>query len=107
MTKLVAVIDPKTKEKKKAKFAKSGAMCVARIAVEKPICVEAFDSVPQVRGRRWSASARVVPSGEALWCVAAAGRRSTCVCVGAALEMASCAAWQVATATGCWFYPGQ
>lgn len=48
MTKLVAVIDPKTKEKKKAKFAKSGAMCVARIAVEKPICVEAFDSVPQV-----------------------------------------------------------
>lgn len=107
MTKLVAVVDPKTKEKKKAKFAKSGAwrpgwvllqlllkhahgrqpcicraacgllvverllvqgrgepqplahacqecaaaagaMCIARIAVEKPICVEAFDNVPQV-----------------------------------------------------------
>ncbi|KAL4431268.1 hypothetical protein ABPG75_006524 [Micractinium tetrahymenae] len=48
VTKLVAVIDPKTKEKKKAKFAKSGAMCIARIAVEKPICVEAFDNVPQL-----------------------------------------------------------
>ena len=112
MTKLVAVVDPKTKEKKKAKFAKSGAwrpgwvllllqlqllwlahahgrqpcsgraacgllvgerllvqgrggpqpvahacracaaaagaMCIARIAVEKPICIEAFDNVPQV-----------------------------------------------------------
>lgn len=48
VTKLVAVIDPKTKEKKKAKFAKSGAMCVARIKVEKSICIEAFDSVPQV-----------------------------------------------------------
>lgn len=48
VTKLVAVIDPKTKEKKKAKFAKSGAMCVARIAVEKPICIETFDHVPQV-----------------------------------------------------------
>ncbi|EFN59534.1 hypothetical protein CHLNCDRAFT_29643, partial [Chlorella variabilis] len=48
VTKLVAVIDPKTKEKKKAKFAKSGAMCVARIAVEKPICIETFDHVPQL-----------------------------------------------------------
>ncbi|KAI7840718.1 hypothetical protein COHA_005534 [Chlorella ohadii] len=48
VTKLVAVVDPKTKEKKKAKFAKSGAMCIARIAVEKPICIEAFDNVPQL-----------------------------------------------------------
>lgn len=48
VTKLVAVIDPKTKEKKKAKYVKSGAICIARVAVEKPICVEAFDSVPQL-----------------------------------------------------------
>jgi hypothetical protein len=48
VTKLVAVVDPKTKEKKKAKFAKNGAMCIARVAVEKSICIEAFDAVPQV-----------------------------------------------------------
>jgi len=48
VTKLVAVIDPKTKEKKKAKFVRSGSICIARIAVEKPICVEAFDGVPQL-----------------------------------------------------------
>ena len=32
----------------KAKFVKSGAVCIARVAVEKPICVELFDSVPQL-----------------------------------------------------------
>lgn len=46
--KLVAVIDAKTKEKKKAKFVKSGSICIARIAVDKPICVEAFETVPQL-----------------------------------------------------------
>jgi peptide chain release factor subunit 3 len=51
VTKLVAVIDPKTREKKKAKFAKSGAMCVARISVEKAICIETFETVPQVGAR--------------------------------------------------------
>ena len=48
VTKLIAVVDPKTKEKTKAKFAKSGAICIARIAVEKSICAEAFDKVPQL-----------------------------------------------------------
>jgi peptide chain release factor subunit 3 len=48
VVKLVAVIDPKTKEKKKAKFAKSGAICVVRVAVEKSICIEPFDAVPQL-----------------------------------------------------------
>lgn len=48
ITKLIAMIDPKTKEKKKTKFVKSGAICIARIAVEKSICVEAFDAVPQL-----------------------------------------------------------
>eukprot|EP00890_Picochlorum_soloecismus_P006149 jgi/Picsp_1/6535/NSC_03878-R1_g1 to s phase transition protein len=48
VTKLVAVIDPKSKEKKKAKFAKSGAICIARIAVEKGICVEQFNFIPQL-----------------------------------------------------------
>jgi peptide chain release factor subunit 3 len=46
--KLVAAIDPKTKEKKKTKFVKSGSICIARIAVEKPICVESFDTNPQL-----------------------------------------------------------
>ena len=50
MTKLVAVIDPKTKEKKKAKFAKTGSICIVRVAVEKAICIEAFDKVAQVGG---------------------------------------------------------
>ena len=50
VTKLLAVVDPKTKEKRKAKYAKSGAICIVRVAVEKPICIEAFDSVPQVGG---------------------------------------------------------
>lgn len=48
LTKLVAVIDPKTKEKKKAKFVRTGSICIARIAVDKSICLEAFDSVPQL-----------------------------------------------------------
>lgn len=48
VTKLVAVIDPKSKEKKKVKFAKSGAICIARIAVEKGICVEQFNFIPQL-----------------------------------------------------------
>lgn len=48
ITKLVAVIDPKTKEKKKTKFVKSGAICIARISCEKSVCVEAFDAVPQL-----------------------------------------------------------
>ena len=38
----------KTREKVKAKFVKSGAVCIARVAVEKPICVELFDQVPQL-----------------------------------------------------------
>lgn len=46
--KLVAAIDPKTKEKKKAKYVKTGGICIARIAVEKPICIETFDAVPQL-----------------------------------------------------------
>lgn len=48
VTKLVAVIDPKTKEKKKAKYVKNGSICIARIAVEKSICAESFDKVPQL-----------------------------------------------------------
>ena len=31
------------------KFVKTGAMCIVRVAVEKSICVELFDRVPQVR----------------------------------------------------------
>ena len=46
--KLVAAIDPKTKEKKKTKFVKSDSICIARIAVEKSICVESFDTNPQL-----------------------------------------------------------
>jgi peptide chain release factor subunit 3 len=48
ITKLVAAIDPKTKEKRRVKFVKSGAVLIARIAVEKSICVETFDKVPQL-----------------------------------------------------------
>jgi peptide chain release factor subunit 3 len=48
VVKLVASIDTKTKEKKKTKFVKSGALCVARISVDKPICVEPFDVTPQL-----------------------------------------------------------
>ncbi|KAK9844180.1 hypothetical protein WJX81_007181 [Elliptochloris bilobata] len=48
ITKLLVQIDPKTRERNKAKFVKSGAVVIARIAVEKPICVEQFDVVPQL-----------------------------------------------------------
>lgn len=48
ITALLAKIDMKTREKVKAKFVKSGAVCIARVAVEKPICVELFDAVPQL-----------------------------------------------------------
>lgn len=42
ITKLVAEVDMKTKEQKKAKFIKQGGLCICRISVEKPICIEAF-----------------------------------------------------------------
>jgi peptide chain release factor subunit 3 len=42
ITKLIAEIDMKTKEQKKAKFVKQGGLCLCRISVEKPICIEAF-----------------------------------------------------------------
>jgi len=48
IVKLVAVLDTKTKEKKKAKFVKSGNIAFVRIRTEKPICVETFDKVPQL-----------------------------------------------------------
>lgn len=48
ITALLAKIDMKTREKVRAKFVKSGAVCIARVAVEKPICVELFDAVPQL-----------------------------------------------------------
>lgn len=46
ITKLVAEIDMKTKEQKKAKFVKQGGLCICRISVEKPICIEAFTVGP-------------------------------------------------------------
>ncbi len=42
ITKLVAEIDMKTKEQKKAKFIKTGGLCICRISVDKPICIESF-----------------------------------------------------------------
>lgn len=45
ITKLVAEVDMKTKEQKKAKFIKQGGLCICRISVEKPICIEAFSDV--------------------------------------------------------------
>lgn len=48
LIKLVAIVDPKTREKRKTNFVKSGSICIARIAVEKGICIEAFDQVPQL-----------------------------------------------------------
>lgn len=46
LTKLVAEIDPKTKEQKKCKYIKAGGVCIARIAVERPICIETFEDLP-------------------------------------------------------------
>ncbi|KAF8060481.1 Gspt2 [Scenedesmus sp. PABB004] len=46
VTKLVHAIDMKTKENKKVKYVKSGAMCVCRITTEKPVCIEAFGDLP-------------------------------------------------------------
>jgi peptide chain release factor subunit 3 len=48
ITALLAQVDPKTREKKRAKFVKSGAVCIARVQVAQPICVELFDAVPQL-----------------------------------------------------------
>eukprot|EP00798_Chlamydomonas_sp_ICE-L_P005049 gene5049-34838_t len=45
VTKLIYEIDPKTKAQKKAKFIKSGGICVCRIAVEKSICIETFSEI--------------------------------------------------------------
>jgi peptide chain release factor subunit 3 len=48
ITALLAQVDVKTKEKKKVKFVKGGSVVIARVAVEKPVCVELFDAVPQL-----------------------------------------------------------
>lgn len=45
VTKLVSVIDMKTKEQKKAKYVKSGALCVCRFTVDKPIVIETFQDL--------------------------------------------------------------
>ena len=42
------VLDKKTKEKKRCKFAKSNAALSCRITVDKGICVETFDKNPQM-----------------------------------------------------------
>ncbi|KAI8464657.1 MAG: elongation factor-like protein [Monoraphidium minutum] len=46
VVKLVSAIDMKTKEQKKVKYVKSGAMCVCRISLEKPLCMETFQDLP-------------------------------------------------------------
>ncbi|KAL6748151.1 elongation factor-like protein [Haematococcus lacustris] len=46
ITKLVCEIDMKTKDQKKTRFIKQGGMCICRITVDKPICIEAFSDVP-------------------------------------------------------------
>ncbi|PNH09986.1 Eukaryotic peptide chain release factor GTP-binding subunit [Tetrabaena socialis] len=48
MSKLIAEIDPRTKEQKKAKYIKSGGICIVRITVDKPICIESFGDVPSL-----------------------------------------------------------
>jgi len=48
VVKLVSVMDPKTKEQKKAKFVKSGSIAFVRIKTEKAICVETFERVAQL-----------------------------------------------------------
>lgn len=48
ITALLAQIDPKTKQKKKVKFVKGNTLAMARIQVEKLICVEKFENVPQL-----------------------------------------------------------
>lgn len=42
VTKLIAQIDPRTKEQKKVKYMKTGGLCSCRIQLEKPICIETF-----------------------------------------------------------------
>ncbi|KAL6775982.1 EFG3 [Auxenochlorella protothecoides x Auxenochlorella symbiontica] len=41
-------VNPRTKERTKTKFVKSGDVAIARIATERSICVEKFDVVPQM-----------------------------------------------------------
>jgi len=45
VVKLVSAIDMKTREVKKVKYVKSGAMCVCRIQLEKPIAMETFNDL--------------------------------------------------------------
>ena len=45
---LLAAIDRKTGAKTRTKFVKSGAAVIARVALDKPVCVEPFDVVPQL-----------------------------------------------------------
>lgn len=42
VVKLISEFDPKTKESKKARYIKAGGICVCRITVERPMCIEGF-----------------------------------------------------------------
>lgn len=42
IVKLVSEVDMKTKEAKKVKYVKSGAMCICRISLERAVCMETF-----------------------------------------------------------------
>lgn len=46
VVKLVSEIDMRTKEAKKSKYVKSGAMCVCRIQLERAVCMEVFADLP-------------------------------------------------------------
>lgn len=45
ITAMLCEIDPKTKAEKKVKFVKQGGVCICRIQVEKPICIETFQEL--------------------------------------------------------------
>jgi peptide chain release factor subunit 3 len=48
ISRILHLLDTKSKEKKKANFAISGSIVVAKIAVSKPLCIEKFKKVPQM-----------------------------------------------------------
>ena len=96
ITALLAKIDMKTREKVKAKFVKSGAVCIARVAVEKPICVELFDQVPQLGRFTLRDEGRTIAIGKIIRVPKKQGTAAAAAATAAAAAAASAPAAAVA-----------
>ncbi|KAJ9521102.1 hypothetical protein QJQ45_022799 [Haematococcus lacustris] len=86
ITKLVCEIDMKTKDQKKTRFIKQGGMCICRITVDKPICIEAFSDVPALGRFTLRDEGRTIAIGKVMKLPKGRCALSRCGAVGVLLD---------------------